>query len=235
MGSDKRVAVVTGASRGLGLATATALAERGYAVVLTARSMDKAEAAAAPLRARGLDVTPEQVDVGSDGQVAGLFERLDRAFGRVDVLVNNAGSIFEPYGSKAVSLPSEVVAKTIDNNALSAYRTSQQALPRMNAAGYGRIVNVSSGMGGITEMNGGTPGYRLSKAALNATTRIFHAEAGSNVKVNAVCPGWVRTDMGGDMATRSVEDGAAGIIWAATLDDDGPSGGFFRDGKPTLW
>lgn len=234
---NTRVAVVTGANRGLGFATAEALAKRGYRVVLTARSADKAErATTAIVEANpGVEVSPEVLDVRSDREVVELFERIDERFGRVDVLVNNAGTIFEPYSSRAQDLPASVVAETFDNNALSAYRTSQQALKRMNAAGYGRIVNVSSGMGGIAMMEGGTPAYRLSKAALNAITRLFHAEAGANVKVNSVCPGWVRTDMGGSSASRSVEESVPGIVWAATLDDDGPAGGFFRDGEPTPW
>jgi NAD(P)-dependent dehydrogenase (short-subunit alcohol dehydrogenase family) len=102
--------------------------------------------------------------------------------------------------------------------------------------GSGRVVNVSSGMGQLSEMNGGCPGYRLSKVALNAVTRIFADELqGTKIKVNSVCPGWVRTDMGGPNAQLSVEEGAKGIVWAATLPDDGPSGGFFRHGEPMPW
>jgi NAD(P)-dependent dehydrogenase (short-subunit alcohol dehydrogenase family) len=147
--------------------------------------------------------------------------------------VNNAGAIFEPKGARGTAeVEPAVLTHAFETNTLGAYRLMRLCLPRMNQAGYGRVVNVSSGMGGITEMGGGSPAYRVSKAALNALTRIFHAEARGNVKVNSVCPGWVQTDMGGRSATRTIEQGVAGIVWAATLPDDGPSGGFFRDGKP---
>jgi NAD(P)-dependent dehydrogenase (short-subunit alcohol dehydrogenase family) len=112
----------------------------------------------------------------------------------------------------------------------------QAFLPLMKKNDYGRVVNVSSGMGQLNDMGGAWPAYRISKTALNALTRIFAAElAGTNVKVNSVCPGWVRTAMGGRSATRSLQEGAAGIVWAATIEDDGPTGGFFRDGERIEW
>ncbi|MBN2192244.1 MAG: SDR family NAD(P)-dependent oxidoreductase [Polyangiaceae bacterium] len=243
-GKQKRVAVITGARRGLGLATAEALAKLGLHVVITARGEGRAEviAAAGRLAAEGLSVEGRMLDVTNDDSVSELFGSLRVEHGRLDVLVNNAGAIFEaslgerafaPEG--ALSVPAGLLATAFDTNTLGAYRTMQQALPLMNAVGYGRVVNVSSGMGGLTEMNGGWPAYRTSKAALNALTRVFHAVASPGVKVNAVCPGWVRTEMGGPRAPRSLEEGIAGIVWAATLPDDGPSGGFFRDGKPIPW
>jgi NAD(P)-dependent dehydrogenase (short-subunit alcohol dehydrogenase family) len=229
----QRIAVVTGANRGLGLATCRELARRGQRVVLTARDAGQAQSAAAQLRAEGLDVTAATLDVSSDASVEAFARRIEKELGRLDVLVNNAGAIFEQKGSRATTEVSpEILARTFDTNTLGAYRLTRLFLPQMNRAGYGRVVNVSSGMGGITEMGGGSPAYRVSKAALNALTRIFHAEAGKNVKVNSVCPGWVRTDMGGAGATRNLEQGIAGIVWAATLPDIGPSGGFFRDGQP---
>ncbi|MBX3125413.1 MAG: SDR family NAD(P)-dependent oxidoreductase [Polyangiaceae bacterium] len=238
MKSSGRVAVVTGGNRGLGLETCRRLGELGDRVVLTSRSLARARQAAALLREQGLDVVGEEVDVRSDDSVADFFADYDRRHGRIDVLVNNAGAVFGGEGggaTKAVDTPSEVLIAAFDNNAIGAFRMLRGALPRMNGAGYGRVVNVSSGMGGIAEMDGGHAAYRLSKAALNAITRLFHAEAKRNVLVNSVCPGWVRTDMGGQSATRSVEEGASGIVWAATLPEGGPSGGFFRDGEPTPW
>lgn len=238
---NERVSVVTGARRGLGLAACEELARRGQKVVLTARSQAAAEAAAKPLRAEGYAVTGVELDVTADESVARFFAWLEREHGRLDVLVNNAGTIFEDdqaggfAPTSVLRVPPEVLARAFDNNTLGAYRMLQHALPLMNAAGYGRIVNVSSGAGGLTEMNGGMPAYRLSKVAMNALTRVFHAAAGPNVKINSVCPGWVRTDMGGPNAKRSVAEGVAGIVWAATLADDGPSGGFFRDGQPIPW
>jgi NAD(P)-dependent dehydrogenase (short-subunit alcohol dehydrogenase family) len=129
----------------------------------------------------------------------------------------------------------ETILDAVDNNALGALRMIRRALPAMNRNRYGRIVNVSTGMSSLSDMGGGSVPYRISKTALNAITRVAHAEAGRNVKVNSVCPGWVRTDMGGASAPRGVAKGAAGIVWAATLPDDGPSGGFFRDGKAVDW
>ena len=236
--SGRRVAVVTGARRGLGAATAEALARLGHHVVITARDEAAAVATAARLTAAGLSAEGRALDVADDPAVAALFAWLSAAHGRIDVLVNNAGAFFEDPGPRSVrafDVPAATVAAAFDANALGAYRTMQRAVPLMNAAGYGRVVNVSSGLGGLAEMGGGYPGYRASKAAMNAFTRIYHAAAGPNVKINSVCPGWVRTDMGGPNATRSIEEGIAGIVWAATLPDDGPSGGFFRDGKPIPW
>ncbi len=234
--------MITGARRGLGFAAAEQLARRGSRVILTARSQEAADAAASKLTAEGLPVTPRALDVASDDGVREFFTWFRKEHGRVDVLINNAGAIFEnPRAgegfepSAAFKVESQVVATAFNNNALSAYRMLQEALPMMNAAGYGRVVNVSSGAGGLTEMNGGVPAYRLSKVAMNAVTRVFHAAAEGNVKINSVCPGWVRTDMGGPDATRSLEEGVSGLVWAATLPDDGPSGGFFRDGQPIAW
>jgi len=229
-----RVALVTGASRGLGRATAIALAERGMKVVLSAPTLAEAEATVAELDAR-LGIVARQLDVSRDEQVAALFDELHQQFGRLDVLVNNAGIIPEGPGATALEVPATLVAEALNVNALGPYRTCQRALPWMNEAGYGRIVNVSSGMGALADMGRGTAAYRISKTALHAVTVQFHLEARTGVKVNAVCPGWVQTDLGGASATRSVEQGIVGIIWAATLADDGPSGGFFRDGEPLSW
>lgn len=236
---ERRLAVVTGARRGLGLATGEALARLGHHVVLTARREADAVAAAQPLAAAGLSAEGRALDVADDGSVAAFFDWLTAELGRIDVLVNNAGAFFEGRGAhapeRAFDVPARILATAFESNTLGAYRTQQRALPLMNAAGYGRVVNVSSGLGGLAEMGGGNPAYRASKAAMNALTRVFHAAAAANVKVNSVCPGWVRTELGGPNATRSIEEGIAGIVWAATLPDDGPSGGFFRDGKPIAW
>lgn len=235
-----RVAVVTGANRGLGFATARALAQKGYQVVLTARTKDKARKAAAKLALDDeLEVIPAELDVSSDESVAAFFDGLRDNVGRIDVLVNNAGAIFEKGDDgttpPTLEIPASVLADSLNTNSLGAYRTIRQALPMMNEAGYGRIVNVTSGMGGLNDMGSGNPAYRISKTALNAITRFMHHEAGDNVKINSVCPGWVKTDMGTQHATREIDEGITGILWAATLPDDGPNGGFFRDGEPVEW
>lgn len=240
---DERIAIVTGANRGLGLEACRQLATRGLRVVLTARDGAKAEAAAASLHAQGLgQVEAAVLDVSSDQSVAAFAERTLAGLPRVDVLVNNAGAIFESTHERdeqgAASpwvVSAETVLRAVDTNTLGAYRMLARVMPRMNEAGYGRVVNVTSGMGALTDMNGGWPAYRISKTALHAVTRVFHAEAAAGVKINAVCPGWVRTDMGGAGATRSIPEGAAGIVLAATLPEDGPSGALMRDGKVLPW
>jgi NAD(P)-dependent dehydrogenase (short-subunit alcohol dehydrogenase family) len=224
-----RVAVVTGANRGLGLEVARQLRQRGYEVVLCARREADAARAAAPLHA-----VPAALDVTSTAQAEALAELVRARFGRVDALVNNAGTMDPAADRSPLEADPYAVLRELDANTVGAVRVSK-ALALLLSRGA-NVVNVSSGMGGIAEMNGGSLGYRLSKAALNAFTRVLHAElAPRGIHVNSVCPGWVRTDMGGARAPRSVEEGAAGIVWAATLGPDGPSGGFFRDGKPIAW
>jgi NAD(P)-dependent dehydrogenase (short-subunit alcohol dehydrogenase family) len=236
--SSNRVAVVTGAYRGLGLETCRQLAARGYSVTLTARREKEGRAAAETLRREGLDVAFHLLDVKNDESIAQLVSFIRDTFGRLDVLVNNAGIFPDPTpGSGRDSVFEarlETVRRGFETNALAPLRLCQALIPLMQ--GRGRVVNVSSGMGQLSEMNGCCPGYRLSKTALNAVTRIFADELrDTGVKVNSVCPGWVRTDMGGPDATLSIAEGAAGILWAATLPDEGPSGGFFRHGEPIPW
>jgi NAD(P)-dependent dehydrogenase (short-subunit alcohol dehydrogenase family) len=219
-----RTALVTGANRGLGFETARQLGQLGYRVIATGRDLTKAERAAETLRGEGLDVTAFELDVASDGDAAGLAE-----LGPIDALVNNAGIIATGTGT-------DRLREAFETNTLGAYRTIQALAPGMRERAYGRIVNVSSGMGQLAEMGGGNPAYRVSKTGLNALTRIFASElAGSGVLVNSVCPGWVRTEMGGPSAPRTVEEGVETIVWAATLPGDGPSGGFFRNKQPIPW
>lgn len=238
----ERVAVVTGANRGLGFATVRELAKRGYRTVLTARGAAKAQEAAAALAKEGLEVEAEALDVASDASVAAFVGRLRERHGRCDVLVNNAGAIFEPSndpsdpgGASTMQVPADVVARAFNTNTLGAYRLIRAILPMMNAAGYGRVVNVSSGMGALHDMGSAFPAYRISKTALSAVTRLFAHEAADGVLVNAVCPGWVRTDMGGAAADRSVDEGIYGSVVAATLGADGPQGAFLRDGEIIDW
>jgi NAD(P)-dependent dehydrogenase (short-subunit alcohol dehydrogenase family) len=229
-----RVAVVTGANRGLGLETGRELAALGWSVVLTGRDEEAVTAAASEVAAStGATVEPYALDVTEEGssQLAAVFVR--ERFGRLDALVNNAGAIFGGgSGGNPLVVERARVLAAFETNTLGALWVTQAFAPLLVGSGGGNIVNVSSGMGGITEMGGGSTPYRLSKAALNALTRILHAELhGKGVRVNSVCPGWVRTDMGGPGAGRTLKEGARGIVWAATLGPDGPSGGFFRDGK----
>jgi NAD(P)-dependent dehydrogenase (short-subunit alcohol dehydrogenase family) len=234
------VAVVTGANRGLGLETCRQLARRDISVVLTCRARDRGEVAAAQLRAEGLDVRFQLLDVTEAAAVDALSAFLQAEFGRLDILVNNAGVFSDPYDpadpgpASIFNADLDTIRRALETNTFGALRVAQALIPLMD--GRGTVVNVSSGMGQLSDMNGCCPGYRLSKTALNAVTRILADELKhTRIRVNSVCPGWVKTDMGGAGAERSVQEGAAGIVWAACLPDDGPSGGFFRDGKPIPW
>jgi NAD(P)-dependent dehydrogenase (short-subunit alcohol dehydrogenase family) len=230
----RRVAVVTGANRGIGLEVVRQLAVDGFTAILGSRDLARGSAAAEPLRAAGLDVQPYQLDVADPASVAELGAALEGDHGRLDVLVNNA-AIHYDTGERGVNADLEIVREALETNLLGAWRTTQACLPLLRRSDSARIVNVSSGAGALTDMGGGTPAYRVSKTALNALTRILAAELrGDGVLVNAVCPGWVATDMGGP-GGRPVEQGAASVMWAARLGADGPTGGFFRDGRPIDW
>ena len=227
------VSLVTGANRGIGREVARQLAERGYDVLLSARDGEKAAAAAAEVaESTGAKVTPLTLDVADPDSIAAAADRVRSDPGRLDVLVNNAG-IGSDFGVAGVDPDFDKIQRALDTNFYGAYRLTVALLDLLRASEHPRIVNVSSGMGGVTEMGGWSPGYRVSKAALNAVTRILSAElAGEGFLINSACPGFVNTDMGGPMgAKKPVEDGAAGVVWLATLGDDGPTGGFFRDGK----
>ncbi len=228
--TTERTALVTGANRGIGLEVCRQLAARGLRVLLGCRDLRKGAAAARQL---GGKVVAVQLDVASPkvGEAAAQL-------GPIDVLVNNAGVLLESTkaGTSSVfDVPLALLQETFATNVHGPLLLAQALVPGMRQRGYGRVVNVSSGMGALNDMHGRYTAYRMSKAALNAMTRILAAEAGDHVLCNAICPGWVRTDMGGERATRSVEEGARGIVWAATLADGGPTGGFFRDEKPIEW
>jgi NAD(P)-dependent dehydrogenase (short-subunit alcohol dehydrogenase family) len=219
------VAVVSGGNRGIGLEVCRQLAGRGDRVVLGSRDPAKGEAAARELAGEGLEVMARQLDVA---------DPVDSALGRVDALVNNA-AIHYDSGQSGAGADLEIVTEALETNLLGAWRMCQAFLPMLRRGGHGRIVNVSSGAGSISEMGAGAPAYSVSKAALNAMTRILAAELErERILVNAICPGWTATEMG-SWGGRPVTDGAAGIVWAATLPDDGPRGGFFRDGEPLGW
>jgi NAD(P)-dependent dehydrogenase (short-subunit alcohol dehydrogenase family) len=227
---EQRTALVTGANRGLGFETSRQLGRLGHRIVLGARDAARGEQAAETLRAEGIDVSVLELDVSSDESVAGLLD-LDG----IDVLVNNAGFAADD-DSSALRVPVDTLRDVFETNTYGAYRVTQAIAPGMRDRGWGRIVNVSSGMGQLSDMWGGYPAYRLSKAGLNVLTRVFANELdGTGVLVNSVCPGWVRTDMGGPSARLSVEEGVETIVWAATLPDDGPTGGFFRYKQPIPW
>jgi NAD(P)-dependent dehydrogenase (short-subunit alcohol dehydrogenase family) len=234
-----RVALVSGANRGIGLAIVRELARRGLIAVMGTRNADKGLAAADELKKEGLQVTVVELDVDDEKSVTRAVAEVKRLFGRCDVLVNNAAILIDGPGGFDASLfdlASDTVRRTFETNVLGPVHLIKAAVPIMREQSYGRIVNLSSGAGQLSDMGSGFPAYRMSKAALNALTRITAAELrDTNMKVNAVCPGWVKTDMGGPDANRSVEKGAETPVWLATLPDNGPTGGFFRDKKPIPW
>ena len=234
MAEGGRVALVTGANRGIGLELVRQLAEDGFAAILGSRDPDKGEAAASGLRDQGLHVDVRSLDVADAASVSALAKGLARDFGRLDVLVNNAAIHYDTW-QHAVDADLAVVREALETNLIGAWRTARECLPLLRRSAHARIVNVSSGAGSLARMGAGTPAYSVSKAALNALTRILAAELRDDgVLVNAVCPGWVATDMGG-AGGRPVREGAASVMWAVRLPDDGPTGGFFGDGRPIEW
>jgi NAD(P)-dependent dehydrogenase (short-subunit alcohol dehydrogenase family) len=223
------VSLVTGGNRGIGREVCRQLAELGHVVLLTARSADAAVAAA---RAAGAEPLP--LDVTDPASIAAAARRVGERHGRLDVLVNNAAIDYDTW-QRAIDADLAVVREAAETNLYGPWLMVQRFLPLLRASEHPRIVNVSSEAGSLASMGGGTPAYTASKVALNALTRMLAAELRrDHVLVNAVCPGWVATDMGGP-GGRPVDEGAASVVWAATLPDSGPTGGFFRDGRPLPW
>lgn len=233
----KQIALVTGGNRGLGLETCLQLGKKNIHVILTARDRKTAEESVKSLLKEGIEAEPLQLDVTDSKSIEGAAKHLDNKHGHIDILVNNAGIYTKSAeGMETFRATLGDLKKTLATNTFGPFEMCQHFIPLMQKNGFGRVVNVSSGMGQLSEMKTGYPAYRISKTALNAVTKLFAEELkGTDILINAVCPGWVRTEMGGPSAHRSVEEGASGIVWAATLPKGGPTGGFFRDGKPLSW
>jgi NAD(P)-dependent dehydrogenase (short-subunit alcohol dehydrogenase family) len=224
-----RIVLVTGANRGIGREVVRQLGARRDAVLLGSRDPARGERAAAEL-----GVPAIHLDVTDPATIAATRTRIENDYGRLDVLVNNAAIDYDTWQTAAAP-DFAAVRAAIDTNLLGAWETTAGLLPLLRRSEHGRIVNVSSEAGSMASMGAGTPAYSVSKAGLNALTRVLADELRRDgILVNAVCPGWVATDMGGP-GGRPVADGAASVIWAIDLPDGGPTGGFYRDSHPLAW
>lgn len=230
-----KIALVTGSNRGLGFEVVKLLAQKNVLVYLTARDLKKAEHALKSLKDLSRNVRVVELDVSRPESVKNAFEKIQKEIDHLDILINNAGINYDTW-QNAINADIEGECKlTFETNFYGPWRMIKTFLPLLEKSKNARIVNVSSEAGSITSMSGGIPAYATSKAALNALTKTIASELKSkNILVNSVCPGWCATDMGG-VGGRSPVLGAKSILWAAELPDDGPTGGFFRDGISLNW
>jgi len=234
---DKKIAVITGANRGIGFEIAKQLAGAGIKIILTARNEKKGKEAV-NLLADGGDIIFRRLDVIDDKSIKEFASYMEKEWGYMDILINNAGILIDK-DRLAINVEPEKLRLTLETNLIAPLYLSQLLIPLMMKKNWGRIVNISSGMGafaGEYTLGMAVPSYRISKTALNAFTRILADELkDTGIIVNSMCPGWVRTDMGGKDAYKSVEEGADTAFYLATLPDDGPRGQFFRDRKVIPW
>jgi NAD(P)-dependent dehydrogenase (short-subunit alcohol dehydrogenase family) len=241
----KQIALITGVSRemGLGFETARQLADLGYKVIITARDLEQAKQLADKLTAENLDVTAKQLNINGDQSVKQLADQLDKELGRIDVLINNAAAYYDA-GGDPLTVDLNYVKEAFDTNLIGSWRMAINFVPLLRKSENGRIVNVSSGAGSFTDPIFGLnnhqqslPVYGITKLALNGlTVKLARQLKEEGIKVNSVCPGWVATFPGtAEWGARPVSEGAKGIVWAATLGEDGATGGFFRDGEPLTW
>ncbi len=229
------IALITGANRGMGYETCRQLARQGLTVILTSRDRQNGVLAVEQLQQEGYDVAFYQLDVTDPESVDEVRNWVENEYGRLDVLVNNAG-VYPDEGVSVFAISLDTLRDTFSVNTFGPFMMCQAFVPMMMANDYGRIVNVSSGYGAITQMGGYTAAYKMSKVSLNALTRIVASETRRyNIKVNAADPGWVATDMGGKFAPRTIQEGTDTIVWLATLPDDGPTNGFFYDREMRTW
>jgi NAD(P)-dependent dehydrogenase (short-subunit alcohol dehydrogenase family) len=234
-----RTALVTGANRGIGFEIARLLALQDVKVLAGVRSDEKTQTASSAFGKLGVDVTPIVLDVADAAHLPAVLAEAERRHGPIDILVNNAAILIDGpggFGASLFEMTDETFRLTWETNVLAPAATMRTLIPGMIARGFGRVVNMSSLAGQLSGMGKGFPAYRVSKAALNALTRIAAAEAGrGDIKVNACSPGWVRTEMGGPEAPRTPAKGAETAVWLATLPANGPTGGFFEDKAPQAW
>ncbi len=229
-----KIAVVTGANKGIGFEICRQLAQKEVKVILTARNEERGNKAKEKLQNEGLNVVFYQMDVTSEESVQQAADYVMENFGKLDILVNNAG-IGVDHDNPGLQANIDRIKEILDTNTFGPLRVCKAFTPIMIKSNHGRIINVSSGLGALSNMGSGASGYRISKAALNAVTRIIASELeDTHIVVNSMAPGWTRTDMGGPKARRSVEEGADTVVWLAVTDNL-PTGRFFQDREEIKW
>jgi NAD(P)-dependent dehydrogenase (short-subunit alcohol dehydrogenase family) len=235
MTHDKQVALVTGGNRGIGYELVKQLSLSGFNVILTSRDHEMGNKAVQKLKELNLDVSCIEMDVSNHESITQAAITLNEQYGRLDVLINNAG-VYLDENENLLTMDPSILQKTMETNFFGVYHVIRSFIPLMEKQGYGRIINISSEYGAMSEMSSpGVGAYKLSKFALNGLTRLVAAETKGDIKINAVDPGWVSTDMGGPSAPRTPREAAESILWLATIGSEGPNGGFFRDGKQIPW
>ncbi|AEN88360.1 MULTISPECIES: SDR family oxidoreductase [Priestia] len=235
MENHTKVALVTGGNRGIGYELVRQLAMKGFKVILTSRNSETGHKAVQKLKDSHLDVSFLTMDINNQTSIGQAAAKVSEQYGRLDVLINNAG-IYLDKNQKLVDMDPSVLEKTLETNFFGAYHVIRSFMPLMEQQAYGRIINVSSEYGAMSEMSSpGVGAYKLSKLILNGLTQLIAAERTKDIKINAVDPGWVSSDMGGPSAPRTPQQAASSILWLATIGPEGPSGGFFKDGKQINW
>ncbi|TKH05778.1 SDR family oxidoreductase [Peribacillus simplex] len=235
MSKDIKVALVTGGNRGIGYELVKQLALNSFKVILASRDPEMGHEGTQKLKESNLDVSFLVMDVDNQKSIHQAAITVNEQYGRLDVLINNAG-VYLDENKNLVTMDNSILEKTMATNFFGVYHVIRSFMPLMEKQGYGRIINVSSEYGAMTEMSyPGVGAYKMSKFALNGLTRLVAAEIKGDIKINAVDPGWVSTDMGGSSAPRTPKQAAESILWLATIGPEGPNGGFFRDGKQIDW
>ncbi|HEY9600049.1 MAG TPA: SDR family oxidoreductase [Allocoleopsis sp.] len=234
--TTEKTALVTGANKGIGLEIVRQLARAGFRVFLTARSRQRGEETVHKLQEDGLNVEFLQLDVTDETSIEQLAKELAARIDRLDVLVNNAGILLDAANASVLEVEPDVIMQTLQTNTLGPLRLIQKLVPLLAKSDAGKVINVSSGGGQLADMGDWAPAYSLSKTALNAVTGMMAAALkDKGIAVNSICPGWVRTDMGGSSAPRSVEQGADTVTWLATEAPPDLTGKFLRDRTVIPW
>jgi NAD(P)-dependent dehydrogenase (short-subunit alcohol dehydrogenase family) len=235
MSHDKQVALVTGGNRGIGYELVKQMALNGFKVILASRDPEMGNEAVQKLKDLNLDVSCVEMDVANQESIHQAAVAINEKYGRLDVLINNAG-VYLDENEKLLAMDPCILEKTMATNFFGVYHVIRSFITLMEKQGFGRIINVSSEYGEMSEMSyPGVGAYKLSKFALNGLTQLVAAEIKGDIKINAVDPGWVSSDMGGPSAPRTPQQAAESILWLATIGPEGPSGGFFKDGKQIPW